>query len=498
MIVERIATGSFILSTGQLVSIVIGLAFSIVVARLLGPDNYGLLSISLTYPLLLASIADLGLGNVISSLTAQNNPLGKVYAWTGLITRTITSMVVGLATFILADFFASILARPEIASYIRTLSILTFSMSLLSAIVAVLNGLGKYKFSASVSILQYIVRGSVVVLLLILGLGLRGAVIGYAVSYAIIVLIYTIICIAMLGKPLFSRSIVVEMVSAALPLYAAHLGHMFLGPLVNTILSRHVSNYDLGNYNVALNSLAPINALVGSISIVLLTTLPLLRNNSKVLKERVEESIYYAAIISTSLSLLYLSILKPTIYLFYGKSYADAPLYALVYSMSIVLSIVFGMTIIGNYFIILKRTVWNALIGLAGTTTTLLSSYILIPVYKTMGAPLAYVLGSLASSILALLIATRIMGLNINYGKNLKALLAPLVSFIIAYTTASMIPRTTLSIITGMIAYIAVYLTLLPLVLDKGVIKRIFEIASRIELVGKIIMKLGSIYLKII
>ncbi|MEM4369351.1 MAG: oligosaccharide flippase family protein, partial [Desulfurococcaceae archaeon] len=56
----RIASGTLVLSASQLVALLLGVAFSVVIARLLGPEDYGLVGVSLMYPTMIVSILDLG------------------------------------------------------------------------------------------------------------------------------------------------------------------------------------------------------------------------------------------------------------------------------------------------------------------------------------------------------------------------------------------------------------------------------------------------------
>ena len=59
------AVGGFALFVGRLAYNAISAVGSIVIARLLGPANYGIISIALIYPLMFSGLADLGLSTAI-------------------------------------------------------------------------------------------------------------------------------------------------------------------------------------------------------------------------------------------------------------------------------------------------------------------------------------------------------------------------------------------------------------------------------------------------
>jgi len=81
----KVASGGFALFGGRLAYNAVSAVGSIVIARLLGPANYGVVSIALIYPLMFSGLADLGLSTAImryasiGDLGGHSPPCGSVY-----------------------------------------------------------------------------------------------------------------------------------------------------------------------------------------------------------------------------------------------------------------------------------------------------------------------------------------------------------------------------------------------------------------------------------
>lgn len=497
-IAERIASGSFILTVGQTLSLIIGTIFSFVIARLLGPDNYGLLSISLTYPLMVSNLMDLGLGGVIARYVAEPGKDRPIYAWTGVLIRLSSSIVGGLAVYLLSDFFASLLARPDIAMFIKVLSIYSCCTSILSPLIAVFNGLGKYKLAASVNIVQYCVRGPLTIALVLMGTGVNGAVIAYSASYLLVSLIYMAIYTNIVKPVAFSTRILKEMIYLALPLYASSISDIALKPVVDSILARHVSNYELGNYAVALNSLMPLGALLGAISTAVLTSFPLISGDQALLRENARNIAVYSSAVFTAIGMCYLSVITPLVHILYGKSYADAPVYALLYSASQVIPVILGSLVIGNYLLTIKATLLGGIIGVIRSVSIAIFTYLWVPFHGVVGAALAALIGSTLSSLIGLILVYKATGLLINVVDSVRISLPSMISFTIAYMISTRFARLLISFLTGLITYMTLYLIISPFFVKKSVIMKIAELACKLEYIGWIIKPITRIYLKLV
>lgn len=101
------------------ISIFVNFVFSIVLARLLSPDDFGLLGLTLIFTTIFTPIINGGLG---SALIRKKNVLDIDYN-TVFIANLITSVIVYLLLFVSANFIASFFDRQELSSLIRVSSV---------------------------------------------------------------------------------------------------------------------------------------------------------------------------------------------------------------------------------------------------------------------------------------------------------------------------------------------------------------------------------------
>jgi len=495
----RMASGTLTLSASQILAYLLGVVFSIVIARLLGPESYGLIAISLTYPTLITSLLDLGLGSIITRYAAIPNNERGVYVWTGVLVKLGLSVVGSLVIYFCADFFAAILVRPYIASYIRSLSLYVMSMALLGSASSAFTGLGMYRVAGSITVAQYLLRGPLAVALILTGFGVYGAVVSYSIAYVVLGIFYFTLFVKLFRKPTFSGSSLKRMLSLAMPIYLASLVGLVVGPTVSTVLARYASNYDISNYNVGVAALTPINAITTSISTVALTSLPILINNNNELKRKTAQVTTYSSYILTATVLGYLTVLRPLIHLLYGPEYADAPTYGLAYAVGTAFGAALTGGVLGSFFVVVGSTKWNGIVGVIGSVTAISSALVLVPVLGALGAALAYAAGGIASSIATRVIARRVYSLGVSIGDTLKAA-APAVAgcavaFLATYTVRA---NPLLELLLAGTVYVGAYLVTLPLSADRSTIENMVELLGKLTYVGKVLKSIGEAYLKLV
>jgi O-antigen/teichoic acid export membrane protein len=113
--------GGFHVMWGLVASTVIQAVGTILIALLLGEDNYGLYSIALTAPTLIVLFRDWGINSAMIRYTAQSNAENKIanirsIFMSGLLFEIGLGIALSLLGFLLSDFLAiNVLKRPVIA-----------------------------------------------------------------------------------------------------------------------------------------------------------------------------------------------------------------------------------------------------------------------------------------------------------------------------------------------------------------------------------------------
>ena len=118
------AKGGFHLLWGLVVSTLISAVGTIIIARLLGADNYGLYAVALTAPNLIATFRDWGINSAMIKYSAQYNSEGnqakiRSIFVSGLVFELILGLILTVVCFALSGFLAHTFNRPNIAPLIQ-------------------------------------------------------------------------------------------------------------------------------------------------------------------------------------------------------------------------------------------------------------------------------------------------------------------------------------------------------------------------------------------
>jgi len=514
LISRRIARGSFILTGGQVVSQLLALVFSIIIARLLKPEDYGLITVAMTYPSLLISLSTLGLETAVATHVAEPSSKREEYAWGGFMMRSSVASIAGLLVYTHAGFFANLMSKPEVTPLIETLSLYTVFSSVTGVIVAAFSGLGKYEVSALVNTLHYALRGPLAIALIIAGFGVHGAVASHTLASIVVFSAYLALYLSVFKRPIITRTALRDLLRLAMPIYFAGLASTFTWPVVNTILSINVSRSELGNYSAAVNAQAPLGALIGGISTAVLTSFPLLTNDLDSFKKGVVKTAFYFSAVSSALGYCYAAVLMPLVRLAYGRTYANAHLYALVFAISNVLPVMVASSVVSSAFATLKKTLWNAVLGAVQAISTITLAYYLVPIHGVLGAGMAFTAGNLLPAVLGLIVLSRRFNIHV-YPRDLLRASAPAIMAFAASTPISHVLMDfaarywymqihlyvlglVIAVLAGLAVYAAAYLALLSFFVDKNSVRVLVDLASGLEIVGGIIRPLGNRYLKLL
>ncbi len=109
---QTTAKGSIHLLWGLLASTIISAVGTIFIARLLGPENYGLYTIAISAPILFSNFRDWGITTAIIKFSAQNNTQNQSGKIRGiLLSSTIFEIVIGLILTLLAFILSGFLGN---------------------------------------------------------------------------------------------------------------------------------------------------------------------------------------------------------------------------------------------------------------------------------------------------------------------------------------------------------------------------------------------------
>lgn len=171
---------------GQGVTFLVG----IVLARMLSPDEYGLIGICLIFVNVLNGMVDSGFSNAL----IRKKNIKDVDYNTMFITNMTTSMLLYVLLFVCAPIISAFFVRPELTELIRVVGLIMFANALSITQVTILTKRIDFKTKTKASLVSAIMSGIIGVVMAFAGFGvwsLVGQILSKQVIYTICLWILT-------------------------------------------------------------------------------------------------------------------------------------------------------------------------------------------------------------------------------------------------------------------------------------------------------------------
>jgi lipopolysaccharide exporter len=293
-------------------------AISIVMARLIAPDQFGVFAVALTILTICGTMAEFGLGTDLVRARDLEHRIPTV-ATLGLV----TSATLALGMFVGSGALAQAFESPSSASVIQVMSIaiLGFGFSIVPA--AILQREFKQGTLFAINSLGLLTSASTMIALALHGLGPMALAIGQVASQAVTVITLYVATRRRLRFG-FDRRIARESVRFGLPLALANMVSWALLSVDNLIVSRALGPTLLGLYVLAFNvSSWPMSAIGQSIRAVALPAfahLATAESRNRALK-RLSGPLWGVSILA---GLGLATLATPVIQLIYGQRWSGA------------------------------------------------------------------------------------------------------------------------------------------------------------------------------
>ena len=499
-ITEDSARGSFFLVAGHIFALVVQAIAVFVVARLLGPDLYGMYALSLVVPTLLLVIIDFGIDQGIIRFSAnlcvkgRNQQIARLIRH-GLFFKIIIGIIIFGLCFIFSDYFATyILNRPDITVYIRLASTSIIFQVISTTASSAFIGLDRMEYSALVTGVQASVKAAISILLVILGFGVAGALVGSVASFLIAGLLSATLLYLKFYRPLNSNrddntqeevnweGSLKIMLSYGSPLYISALLLGIIPELQSIILALFTSNYDIGNFKASLNFVTLLSTLTVPIATSLFPAFSKLDKNSEHLETFFKLSIKYVSLLVVPSAFLIIILSKEIIQIVYGASFASAPIYLSLYAM-LYLLVGLGYQVQKSLFNGLGETKQTFKISLIQFAFFVFLAPLLTKAMGVTGLIASILTSSTSATIYGAYIAKSRYKAEFNYKSLIRVYLAALVSAAPAFLATKFLPFSTiLKILTAGAVYLISYLTILPIAraITKPELKNIENVVKKI------------------
>jgi O-antigen/teichoic acid export membrane protein len=507
--------GGFHLLWGLVVSTVISAVGTIYLANLLSPDNMGLYSLALAAPNLIGVFRDWGVNSAIIKYTAQFNSERKIIQVkkilsAGLLFEVVAGVVLTVISFFLSNLFASMYQLAAIAPLIQIASFTILINAFLTVAQSAFIGFERMELNSITLIVQSIVKALLIPALVILGLGVFGAVAGFTFAFLIAGVTATLLLwlfykklptsttrsdpSAHLQSEEKKRGTTTDiriLLKYGLPLSAAAIISTFQTQFYTILMGIYVSTDLVGNYSLATTFVVLITFFASPVTTMLFPAFSKLdpQKDQESLKSVFQFSVKYAALLVVPMTMLVMSLSGPAISTLFGNKYASAPLFLALLAITYLFT-AFGslsaanlITGQGKTSFILKLTILTAAIGFP-------LAIILTSQLGVTGIILTTLIAGLPSLIISLQWIKKNYRLTIDWASSAKILFSSAIAGASAYALQTQLRFSNLTnLLIGVIVFAAVLLpsVLLTRTINQSDIENLRQMTSSLGLVDRIL-----------
>lgn len=498
-IARQSARGSVVLFVGNLGAAAIAAVASIIVARLLGPNEYGLYALALAGPSLLQYCTHFGTRTAVPRYIAYHTSRGesdkaRKYAQASLFFALVTGIVFTIGSIAGSGWIADLLQRPSLQPYVALASLIILGQSLLLTSIAASTGWNAMGQASLSNVVQSGFRAVASPLLIILGFGIGGAVVGHATSYLVA-------GVASAGVLYFARirpgtrsisemaSNAVELIRFGFPPFIANLLTGVSVFYTSLLLSIVANNATVGYYQAATSLVIPATLLSTSTTSALYPAFASLQGISGDLNAAFRLSVKYVGYLIVPILFFLATSSRELMRLFYGKSFVPGSFFLVLFSLSYA-PILVGLSVLPYFF----NGIGRPRLTLYATGSSIAVLFVTAPLLSIF---LGLKVQGLIYSIFISNAVLAAMGLAIVWRRKMgsidvRSALAVLFSSGISLLTCSLIPSLgsdLLNLLAKFLVFAAIYLTLAPILgaVNKEDVERIASSLRELRIIGPLL-----------
>ena len=476
-VAEESARGGFYLTIGKISSTIISALSVIIIARILGSELYGLYTVSTVFPQLLLLLINPGIDQGIMKYAASLRVKGEEKRISklvihGLLVKIALGTLATIICFTLSDLFAkNMLRRPEITFYIQIASLTILLQAIFATINSSFIGTDKTEYNTISTNIQALTKAAISTSLVILGLGITGALTGYILSLLAACLFGIFTFLYKIHRPLNRNGDCKDSVLQSLrllvkygfPLYLSALIFGLISQYQNILLAIFASNEDIGNFRAAINFTTLISTFSAPIATTLLPAFSKLEIKMEDAKRFFHLSLKYTSIIILPIVTFISLYSKEITSLIYGETYTNAPYFLSLITIRYYL-IGLGSLVFPSFFQGLGETKISLKIAIVYSTIFAASAPLLTWQLGTSGLIMVILISSLVSTIYRLRIAKSKFNIRIPIGSISRIYLSSLIPSIPIFVLKSLLPLSGLiNVLLGGFTYLAIFAILIPL-----------------------------------
>ena len=430
---EVTRTGPLLLA-GNTISTVIWALAMVAVARLLGPEAYGLYSLVLLTPTFLAYATDLGLPTSLTHFSARahsdsDNDRVGLYLSTSISVGIAVGTLSTVAAILSSSFIsASVINRPGTETLVALGSMVMVPQIIYALLTHFFAAIEKPKYSAATSIAEGAFKGLLQLSLVVLGYSVAGVTAGYVggillgALFGLGLLLVKVRPKRLLGVDISSLK---RMLVYGLPFYLCIFLYQLIAQYEGILMGELATDAQIGNYKTATNFMIVLTTTVAPLSSTFVPAFSRFDHirDRGVLKDLFRKGVKYASLMTLPLAAAVIVLSNDGVYALFEDQYALAPLYLSLLALHSVFSPL-GANVIANSFNGLGKS--HYVLAVNGIWT-LVFMVLARPVTVTFGIPGMIVLFTaswMPALAAGLIIADRKFGMRLDASWSARAYLA--------------------------------------------------------------------------
>lgn len=358
-IAKQSARGSVTLFGGNLAATLISALTSVLVARFLGPAGFGAYSLALVAPGFIQIFSDLGTRPAVTRFVALHLSKGegenaRRYAQSSILFAVLTGAVLTVVSFLGSGWVAStLLQRPSLQPYIAIASVGVIGQSVLQVGLSVATGRNSMVRASLLNVSQAAFKLVTSISLIVIGLGVAGAVVGHATSYVFAGVIAAVLYVT--GARATSESLneavadAKEMIRFGFQPFVGTVLVAVSSFYVSLLLAATAGNSVVGSYQAAANLIVPATLLASSTATALYPAFSRLHGLEADTASAFRLSVKYVSYLIIPVLFLISATAPELMRIVYGGSYSGGAQYLALLPVAYT-PIIIGMSVVPGFF----------------------------------------------------------------------------------------------------------------------------------------------------
>lgn len=397
----------------------------IIIPRIIGPFEYGLVTVTNSLYKTGTSFFDLGMSTAVPRFVAkyrgENDNAGlKTAVMSSFVIKYSGSMLFGIGLFLSAGYLASnVFAKPEIEVLLKIVALTAFFQPVTVIIGMVFYGYQEISKHVFLNILTLVFSTTISIILVISGYGAKGVIIGVMAGAIMVAPVAFIIFRKKLRelnniRADLSASKIKEIISFGLYLTISNISFIIYMQMDKVILALYTTSTEVGYYGLAFMGASILESIALPLSSAMLPVVSELKgkNDDANINRMFSLSSKYLAVYSALVVALVIPLAAPIFLLVFPQYAPGIPLFQIL-----AVAIAFRILIYPLITVVegIGRVDLSAKLRLIAAGASMVFLIVLISNLGLIGAPIAFALNAALYLIISLAVYTKYLKLTFLY-----------------------------------------------------------------------------------